>query len=1234
MNKKIIKSKIFAGGALATLSMATLAIVPSVTYEYEKNENNIKYTYLINSMNHMKFINKNNTLKIKRYSYHLNNDPTPDFSKLKITNDIFFPRDVWRSLDEVNKAFFRFDNTDYLKNDKYCLSHTYDEPVDIRFFSMILSTNSVRKLKIRLYDNSNNLLDEVNDLSSKDFSNPGTGFLKLILPYGKYLASKKESNYQNYFSYAGKFIGNPAYINHFYPTKIKNVKKIEIIFNEVNIPNWSSRLQPLSNSVYLQHIGTYNDNCQMKNIDLLDELSKKADTFYTKQSLIDYRKKIEFLKNSEMVKINNFLNDFSFSDISFQKQRAAYTFKNYFSWEPNELVNEQNHIKSELSNILVYIKDELLNYLNNHRIDNENDYTKTSYDTFISKKTNLTTEINNINNENFNETIKNEKIIVFENYIKELVSNKNDFIKNQLPIFESKKNDLNSFPNSVKEEWNTYVNNLSSRVNTMLSMSRNQHSELITEANDYLIKLKKQNKSNKDILIALIEEKKKITDEKHTKKSVEDYLAKLETILTEINKISIIEPDTQFNSFNDQIKNATNLLISYKVDITNLTIWPDSIIKNYYDKEVVALFEKLLNDIKSQYDAIDLPTKENYQNVKNQIETGKNNLLENSYKKMLDKLMFAYDTKKPVGIINILGSNPEDSGINSELYNSKKNEIQIIKSKLDTLDVIDEAFYLEKKIIVDSWIKDNVKIYKDQIISNIEDIKKSPLFEFMYFEERIKLLNEISDEFNSKDITDFKTIKKANYDEFIVKSNDWKNRLSNKTNQQYLLDIIKKIEENQFVGKNQDLVNTLKTKINEIKTTKVNSDKITDTKTQEIKNEIDLVLSTLLSNKEILTKLLDEWKVNEQFYTIETWLDFNTTLAVIENETNSNQTISEDELDLYKSRITNAAISLVKNKDNLLDLIDSKLIIPSTSYIPNSHAVFIQKIKELKLAVVGSPNISNTQYKSFNDQIKNLEKKLIGYKDQLILLINDKKIKKITVFPIPSQNEYNREVTKLFDQINTEKSINLTKYNDYKKKIDELDNLLRSYRDRLLNELELLEQISDTYYEDKSYSAFSNEIKTQKNLITIITNIGEDEYITYSTNLNAAKLLLVSYKSLLIKEIEKAESTNPDNYVASSFKTLTDYLKDKRQVYKSVENINLEEFNRVKDEIDNLINNLQTFKLGLVKYINDKKVDAVLVYYSKTSKDKYIKMLDNELLRLELPSLKIDKTEYDIYVKK
>ncbi|ADE19404.1 hypothetical protein [Mycoplasma crocodyli] len=879
-----------------------------------------------------------------------------------------------------------------------------------------------------------------------------------------------------------------------------------------------------------------------------------------------------------------------------------------------------------------FIKRDFIQYLDTkHRnvTGKKGYYYIKSYKEYYWKYTALYEEVSSFDDETFTEDLSSHYTTIYQRIEGGLIWNKDYLLKNSF----NWDLDFLKYFSTVKEQWDAFTNDKKQKINNQRFIANAALKTYESEINDFKTNLLLSNKTYKQTLLNYIDEINKIDDTFYTSTSVNDFNRDIVDLLNKINKTDLIYV-YEYNVLNNQIHAVKNKLETYKKTIENIFLDVFPYQKIYFDETSFDQFQVVIKGLKDKYTSLVKPSKTDTITLTAEILQTTQELEKHSYKILMSNYIKAYDKNTLLGVIDLINFNLEEKGVHPDNYNQNLSEINAIYNVNNSSASCDKNTYNERKELIDTWVLNNLVFYKDKILANIKIFKESPeLLEYTVLETKTTVLNELN---NYQYIVETKTtdtFRNSDYADYETKINEWKQKILTVTNHDYLINLIKNTKDKVYANVSPDRINSFIVKLDKINedilkhNLKINHDLCKKYKTQ-IKEFDDLILS----NKEKIYQLISEWSLKSKYYTIQSWVDFRELITNIKNQINPDSFVVSDELfEQYKTQITTALNSLVSNKSKLDEIIEQKLSIQSTKYTPNSYDNYLVKIKELKISLIGSTNITTDQLSAIEIQIAKYEKLLVEYKKQLLILIDNKKKADISLYPDFSQEEYLKKLDSLLTNINNEAEIDLIKFNEYDTLINNAKELLKTYKEFLLIDVLELEAIEKKYYSEDSFNLFSNDFKNQKNLIAFDSSIDLTKYLTYKNNLSKSKELLVSYKTLLNKEIEKVERLDKNNYWDDSYNKLINYINELKIEYNSIENIEFIKYNELKIKIHDLMDNLQDLKIGLKIYINTRKNDGQLIYFTEQSKAQYLQNLDVQLSSINNSPINFDRGQYNKY---
>ncbi|ADE19572.1 hypothetical protein [Mycoplasma crocodyli] len=453
-------------------------------------------------------------------------------------------------------------------------------------------------------------------------------------------------------------------------------------------------------------------------------------------------------------------------------------------------------------------------------------------------------------------------------------------------------------------------------------------------------------------------------------------------------------------------------------------------------------------------------------------------------------------------------------------YNSKTdittNEFKVIKEELN------ENVY--SKLIS----------YKSLLIKDLNLYSLDPNKNNYTIESSKELLEEVS-KINALISKEDYEVSLTNYEEFKNKLLLFKNKLV--TNKFELLEIIKKLDE--FIDKGKNLykpesVEKFSSAIKEIKSKVVLYDeKILYTSIAiNFKEQIDKASALLFNFKEQLLKDLNTNLSNDYNYAtpgsvsivnkdLNDIKDNIITRSVIEIddyiELDKNIKKSLKKLITYKSLLINK-VSLIKNK-LLNDIADFEIKplwdIDLQLYSQKSIDTLVNKINTLlkdyeKEALI----IIDSTYKNESVKLDQLIKELYSNKDDLNQTIDKAKDIDLNQYSPESYSEFILKINTISDLINADSKITHNKHRSYIEQINNINDLLISYKKKTLTDIETLifEVANDrTKYKNKAYEKFDKNINDLKSKVSNNNNVLKNDYYQYNDRIKTIKSYLNNY---------------------------------------------------------------------------------------------------------------------------
>lgn len=812
---------------------------------------------------------------------------------------------------------------------------------------------------------------------------------------------------------------------------------------------------------------------------------------------------------------------------------------------------------------------------------NEEDYLKTEIDKVVSKIREISSNLVLIQVELLMK-LENEKIIDFNpiisnsasNYLsewektKQIIENAINITKSNKNIYENKINELVTTLKYYKDEAILYLMYMKSKYNDIKqTCTRDSALDFEQYYNALENNLKSQDKntfylSNYDELKNLIDDK--FNNLKRLKNEIIKFFEYKKNNFEDETKY-LFEPSHQeFNNFIENILTKINNfpLLSYNMDI--------------YEKDIES-YQEFLNNAKTNKDQIlsliaiannwDLDTKT--------VESS------NEYLLTLKSISNAYqDTNYILKDVENVAKQLKEAG-------EKLVEIRdYLKLKMENGKVIDFSPYEQDS--VQEYNFNFQALYRK--ISNLSTkINKQNQ---QNFENQIEGLFGILSSFKSKTIKYLNNVKNK-----IIKYQSSYDNISKIEFDNTLLELTYQIENIQNKDFNKENYLEFKEKITNAELKIVTIKKLTIDFFEEKKKNFKDETKYLFDPKQ------DEFNnfVDQQIQKISK-IKFS----------NFDQTYANIKKQEYQEYID----SYITNQKKILQNISESKEIDLSIYNESSMLEYLNALTNLNLEYEGKYNLLQNEVKVIDDKIIEITKLLVLAKTDVLNYLEDKKINDFTSYRPNAEADYLELYNKLHNNISNENTIILrSEIEEYKFRINSLANILKSYKEAFLtqldNEMQRINNNAESYTLD-SKETFILNVETIKN---DANNLGVNEFSKEQYHLYNEKLKneLSKLYSIRDKLIELLENKNDDfeNVTKYCYKpNKVNYSKFINKLIQNAKNISVFEFNNqiYEQEIEkfnNYISGLITNKQKMITLINNaNSLDQNI--YTETSWNSYI----------------------------
>ncbi|ADE20029.1 hypothetical protein [Mycoplasma crocodyli] len=815
---------------------------------------------------------------------------------------------------------------------------------------------------------------------------------------------------------------------------------------------------------------------------------------------------------------------------------------------------------------------------------------------------------------------KSNNLITYKKWLKEQIDTK---------LSEN----LDEFTVESTNEYTIKINAIKSKIISYVDDQFNkQVSDNFIKELGEAVKLQKSNKIQILANVASFDVLGK--DPKYTIDSKAKYKVELDKIIKSINetekisKISFIEYTNKLNNLKSllvtnqsQYKSIISLNdfqiytedgeISYKLELNTLN--------NKYDKEaltanefetakseyniIFAKLEKTLirNVLKEQLKSKKITDYNKYEKESAQSYENKYNELENNLNNSANQFNRTnFDTEKSK--ITNLASPKTNNEFLIEKVNAYRTELTKLgtevstkeKAKIESLLTNKETLGNDKtKQVTQSELETHL-LELSKVFGNIQNFK----------EDAITLLTEkIAEEKINRvesDVVKFKTeleslktgiTSKDTYSK--IEFEDLKVKIKNKEDS--ILTYQAKIQDEIKLALKADYSElTIEAKNKLLK-------EITDLETSiKTKNEIDYKKPEYAKDKETLTQLLNKVETNKKViddlflseindpklteYTSESVSSYKATINSIKNEYSSIKPITVAHVLEIKNKINGAKKNLELYKTSLLKKVREEQNSNKDYYADESVKSVFAELEKIYKKV----NETTTPYlvTNFNDDIAKIAEEVAKLKtNKSKLITNATEIKdKVNAFITEnSLAQFNPKIQELINEINglDEKTINLSKYNEYMAKLNEVKKLLETYQESLTKKIDLLKKVDAATNNPASSTEYVAELDKLRALILADDKIDKSKNDQYEKQItDANKLLKTNVQMLkeLINQKQKADYPTKSSEAVDNFKK---YLEELDKTLDKNTTLSNDRYNELLAEISDKESKIKSNKEAL-----------------------------------------------------